>query len=64
MQQWLNLLPIVGILFNLATALTNLTSAIINRRKTSRQQGAQQERELADSAGNGTPRVGHHKPLE
>jgi hypothetical protein len=37
MQQWLDLLPAAGGLLNLAAALTNLTTAIINRRAASRE---------------------------
>jgi hypothetical protein len=38
MQQWLNLLPMVGALLNLAAAMTNLASTIINRRGTTSDQ--------------------------
>ena len=34
MQQWLNLVPMVGALLNLSAAMTNLAIAIINRRRT------------------------------
>lgn len=34
MQQWLNLVPMVGVLLNLSAAMTNLASTIINRRST------------------------------
>jgi len=34
MQQWLNLIPMVGALFNLSAAMTNLAITIINRRGT------------------------------
>jgi hypothetical protein len=34
MQQWLNLLPMVGALLSLSAAMTNLASTIINRRGT------------------------------
>jgi hypothetical protein len=37
MQQWIDLLLAAGGLFNLATALTNLTTAVISHR-TSRKQ--------------------------
>jgi hypothetical protein len=33
MQQWLDLVPVAGSLLNLAAGLTNLITAIINRRK-------------------------------
>ena len=32
MQQWLNLVPMVGAVLNLSAAMTNLAIAIINRR--------------------------------
>ena len=32
MQQWLNLVPMVGALLNLSAAITNLAVTIINRR--------------------------------
>jgi hypothetical protein len=32
MQQWLNLIPIVGALLNLGAAITNLAATIMNRR--------------------------------
>jgi hypothetical protein len=38
MQQWLDLLSAAGGLLALAAALTNLTTAIINRRNTSPEQ--------------------------
>ena len=31
MQQWLNLIPVGGALLNLAAAMTNLATTIINR---------------------------------
>ena len=34
MQQWLNLVPMVGALLNLSAAMTNLAITIINRRGT------------------------------
>jgi len=34
MQQWLNLLPMVGALLNLSAAMTDLATTIINRRGT------------------------------
>ena len=34
MQQWLNLVPMVGALLNLSAAMTNLAITIINRRST------------------------------
>ena len=34
MQQWLNLVPVLGGLANLAAAMTNLTATIIARRST------------------------------
>jgi hypothetical protein len=38
MQQWIDLLLAAGGLCNLAAALTNLTTAVINRHSTSREQ--------------------------
>jgi hypothetical protein len=38
MQQWLNLVPMAGALLNLAAAMTNLVSTIINRRGTTSDQ--------------------------
>ena len=43
MQQWLNLVPVLGVLVNLAAAMTNLTATIIARRST-----------VSGQAGNGT----------
>ena len=34
MQQWLNLVPMVGAVLNLSAAMTNLAITIINRRGT------------------------------
>jgi hypothetical protein len=34
MQQWLNLVPMIGALVNLSAAITNLAITIINRRGT------------------------------
>jgi hypothetical protein len=34
MQQWLNLVPVVGALLNLSAAVTNLAITIMNRRST------------------------------
>jgi hypothetical protein len=34
MQQWLNLVPMVGALLNFSAAVTNLAITIINRRGT------------------------------
>jgi hypothetical protein len=34
MQQWLNLVPIVGAFLNFSAAMTNLAITIINRRGT------------------------------
>jgi hypothetical protein len=34
MQQWLNLVPMAGVLLNLAAAMTNLAVTIMSRRGT------------------------------
>jgi hypothetical protein len=34
MQQWLNLVPIVGALLNLSAVMTNLAITIMNKRRT------------------------------
>jgi hypothetical protein len=39
MQQWLNLVPMVGALLNLSAAMTNLAATIMNRRGTTSDRG-------------------------
>ncbi len=58
MQQWLNLVPMVGALLNLSAAMTNLAITIINRRGTTsdrQHSGPHQEDTTLRSAGDECP---------